>query len=156
LPVKKKRVQTAMAPEFVPRPPRTGPSTTLRTLVVEDDWVARNYLIELIQSSSQAEMVSAVATADEARKAVRGEGADGVSIDVAFVNVALEGGASGESGLTLVRSLAAHPGAPMFVLATAYEKHALEAPCSTGFTVSIVPRPEVGGRAKEPAHLPHV
>ena len=39
----------------------------LRTLVVEDEWPARNYLVELLESSKLAEVVGAVASSDEAR-----------------------------------------------------------------------------------------
>lgn len=108
---------------------RNPNAMVLRTLVVEDEWPARNYLVELLELSGLAEVVGAVGTADEARQALGGEGAGagGVGIDVAFVDVALEAGTGGDSGLTLVRSLVTQPGAPMFVLATAYERHALEA-----------------------------
>jgi two-component system, LytTR family, response regulator LytT len=101
------------------------PSTTplLRALVVEDEWPARNYLVELIESSGLAEVVGAVGGIEEARQALSGE-VSGMSLDVAFIDVQLDGG--GETGLSLVRSVARERG-PMFVLATAYEEHALEA-----------------------------
>jgi two-component system, LytTR family, response regulator LytT len=95
----------------------------LRALVVEDEWPARNYLVELIESSGLAEVVGAVGGIEEARQALSGE-ASGMSLDVAFIDVQLDGG--GETGLSLVRSVARERG-PMFVLATAYEEHALEA-----------------------------
>jgi DNA-binding LytR/AlgR family response regulator len=95
----------------------------LRVLVVEDEWPARNYLVELLESSGLAQVVGAVGTLDEARQALAGE----LSVDVAFIDVRLEGVPRGETGLTLVRAMAGRPGAPMFVLATAYEDHALEA-----------------------------
>jgi DNA-binding LytR/AlgR family response regulator len=101
--------------------PVTAPP--LRVLVVEDEWPARNYLVELIESSGLAEVVGAVGGIEEARQALSDE-ASGMSLDVAFVDVQLDGG--GETGLSLVRSLARERG-PMFVLATAYEDHALEA-----------------------------
>jgi DNA-binding LytR/AlgR family response regulator len=114
-------------------------STSLRVLVVEDEWPARNYLVELLESSGLAEVVGAVGTIDEAKQAL---GADGtfppspgrqgaeqaaVGIDVAFVDVQLDGHPLAENGLSLVRSLMGTNGAPMFVLATAYDEHALEA-----------------------------
>jgi DNA-binding LytR/AlgR family response regulator len=95
----------------------------LRALVVEDEWPARNYLVELIESSRLAEVVGAVGGLEEARQALSGE-IPGMSLDVAFIDVQLDGG--GETGLSLIRSLASDRG-PMFVLATAYEEHALEA-----------------------------
>jgi DNA-binding LytR/AlgR family response regulator len=101
-------------------------SAPLRALVVEDEWPARNYLVELLESSQLATMVGAVGTIDEARQALASDALGG-GLDVVFVDVALEGGDQGESGLTLVRSATGAPNAPMFVLATAYEHHALEA-----------------------------
>ena len=101
-------------------------ASAMRALVVEDEWPARNYLVELLQSSKLAEVVGAVGGLDEATQALA-QDPPGVRIDVAFVDVRLEGSRAGETGLSLVRSLAGAVGAPMFVLATAYDDHALEA-----------------------------
>jgi DNA-binding LytR/AlgR family response regulator len=95
-------------------------------LVVEDEWPARNYLVELLESSGLAEVVGAVGGLDEARQALATD-PPGVGVDVVFVDVALDGAAPGENGLSLVRVVSDSPNPPMFVLATAYEKHALEA-----------------------------
>jgi two-component system response regulator LytT len=100
-------------------------SQRLATLVVEDEWPARNYLVELLEGSGLAEVVGAVGSVEQAKQALAGD-APGLGVDVVFVDVALEGGATGESGLSLVRAFAP-AGAPMFVLATAYEQHAIEA-----------------------------
>jgi two-component system, LytTR family, response regulator LytT len=97
----------------------------LRALVVDDEWPARNYLVELLESSGLAEVVGAVGGLEEAKQALAGE-PPAVLVDVAFVDVQLEG-PPGETGLSLVRSMAGVGRAPMFVLATAYEEHALEA-----------------------------
>jgi DNA-binding LytR/AlgR family response regulator len=94
--------------------------------VVEDEWPARNYLVELIESSGLAEVVGAVGSADEAVQALEGD-PPRVAVDVAFIDVALEGASRDRSGLSLVRDLAQRPGAPTFVLATAHEQHAIEA-----------------------------
>ena len=67
-------------------------------------------------------MVGAVAELEGARQALHLAGSD---IDAVFVDVQLVHG--DESGLTLVRSLAGTPSAPMFVLATAFKEHAIEA-----------------------------
>jgi len=101
-------------------------STPLRALVVEDEWPARNYLVELLESSGLAQVVGAVGGADEARQALASD-APGVGVDVVFVDIALDGTGHGDSGLALVREVASKPGAPMLVFATAYEQHALEA-----------------------------
>jgi len=98
----------------------------IRALVVEDEWPARNYLVELLESSGLAEVAGAVGTLDEARQALEGD-PPGLAVDAAFVDVRLEGAARSETGLTLVRGMLGRPAAPMFVLATAYENHALEA-----------------------------
>jgi len=102
------------------------PTPPLRALVVEDEWPARNYLVELLESSGLAEVVGAVGGIEEAKQALTDD-PPGVGIDVAFVDVQLEGAAPGATGLTLVRTMAGAPNAPMFVLATAYDEHALEA-----------------------------
>ncbi len=107
----------------------------LRTLVVEDEWPARNYLVELIEGSGLAEVVGAVAGVDEAREALQARspsatatsGGAGPGIEALFVDVQLLGGEHPETGLDLVRSLAGVPDAPMIVLATAFERHAVEA-----------------------------
>jgi DNA-binding LytR/AlgR family response regulator len=96
----------------------------LRALVVEDEWPARNYLVELIESSGLAQVIGAVADSGEAREAL----VAGLSLDVVFIDVRLAG--EGErAGLELVREAAASAGGrtPAFVLATAFERHALEA-----------------------------
>jgi two-component system, LytTR family, response regulator LytT len=96
----------------------------LRVLVVEDEWPAREYLIELLLKSNQIELVGAVGTADEARQAL---GPSGIEVDVAFVDINLVASAGRDAGLAVVREYAGRPGAPMFVIATALKQHALEA-----------------------------
>lgn len=93
-------------------------ATPLRAIVVEDEWLARDYLVELVEATKLAQVACAVATIDEARQALAG-----MAVDVVFVDVNL--GAT--SGLDLVRELAARPGGPMVVVATAFDNHAVEA-----------------------------
>jgi DNA-binding LytR/AlgR family response regulator len=101
----------------------------LRVLVVEDEWPARNYLVELLEGSGLAEVVGAVGTADEARQALTSP--DRVHLDVVFLDVQLA--ANEREGLEIVRSLANEVGGarggsgPLVVLATASREHALEA-----------------------------
>jgi DNA-binding LytR/AlgR family response regulator len=99
--------------------------TSLRALIVEDEWPARNYLVELLQKTETIEVVAAVATVREAQQALDPRAR--AAIDVAFVDVRLGTRRGDESGLVWLRSVASAPGAPSFVLATAYERHALEA-----------------------------
>jgi DNA-binding LytR/AlgR family response regulator len=95
----------------------------LRALVVEDEWVARNYLVELLERAG-VEVAGAAGTAEDAR-AVLCDRSSG--LDVAFVDVRLEGADREDEGLEIVRAFARTPGAPLFVLATAFTEHALEA-----------------------------
>jgi DNA-binding LytR/AlgR family response regulator len=98
----------------------------LRVLVVEDEWATRNYLAEVLQSSGGADVVGAVADAESARQVLDAAGNE-PAIDVAFVDVQLVGSARDEEGLELVRAYIKRPGAPAFVLATAFREHAIEA-----------------------------
>jgi two-component system, LytTR family, response regulator LytT len=100
------------------------PTPRLRALIVEDEWPAREYLVELLLATSQVEVVAAVASAEEARQAL---GPGGVEVDVAFVDINLASSAGPKAGLGIVRELAGRKGAPMFVLATALSQHAAEA-----------------------------
>jgi DNA-binding LytR/AlgR family response regulator len=97
-------------------------SHVLRALVVEDEWAARNYLVEMLHASGQAVVVAAVATLAEAQQALA---PGGIVVDVAFVDIHL--GHGDEAGMNLVRTLAGTPEAPLFVLATALSQHAVEA-----------------------------
>ncbi|WP_394826792.1 LytR/AlgR family response regulator transcription factor [Pendulispora albinea] len=97
----------------------------LRALVVEDEWPARNYLVELLHGSGVAEVVGAVGDIESAREALRvatpNFGLDVVFVDVQFAND------GDEAGLDLIRSMNPGPRSPAVVLATAFEQHALEA-----------------------------
>jgi two-component system response regulator LytT len=94
----------------------------LRALVLEDEWPTRNYLVELIEATKLGEVTGAVATIDEAREALEGS-----PIDVVFVDIQLAATGTSQTGLDLIRSFANAPGAPMFVIATAFQEHSLEA-----------------------------
>ncbi len=94
----------------------------LRALVVEDEWAARDYLVELLEGSGLAQVVGAVASANEAREILHdGRGA----FDVVFLDIRLSGG--GNEGLQLAREVALLPAPPLVVLATAFNAHAVEA-----------------------------
>ncbi|MDB5215121.1 MAG: hypothetical protein JWO86_3048 [Myxococcaceae bacterium] len=94
----------------------------LRALVLEDEWPTRNYLVQLVEGTQLAEVTGAVGTIDEAREALAGS-----PIDVVFVDLQLAATGDTRTGLDLIRSMADAPGAPMFVIATAFEQHTLEA-----------------------------
>ncbi len=95
----------------------------LRVLVLEDEWIARNFLVEMVEASGVATVIGAIATFDEAAAFI--DDAEPASIDVVFVDIHLAG--STRDGLALVRACVARPGAPAFVLATALRNHAIEA-----------------------------
>lgn len=106
-------------------PSSSGEVRRLRALVVEDEWPTRNYLVELIEATGLAEVVGAVPTLEEAREAVHPT--SGLSVDVVFVDVQLAGSPGDRAGLDLIRSAVEAGRPPMFILATAYDRHALEA-----------------------------
>ena len=95
----------------------------LRVVILEDEWPARNYLVELLEATGRAEVVGAIATAQEARDLVS---APESAIDVLFVDIQLAGEGD-KAGIDLIRDLAKAPSRPAFVLATAFKQHALEA-----------------------------
>src|SRR5690606_36037375 len=98
-------------------------SSKFRVLVVEDEWPARNFLVELLEESGQATVMGAVASVAEAMQAL---GNSSATLDVAFMDVNLVG--DGErAGLDVVRRYCDQEGAPAFVLATAFREHAIEA-----------------------------
>jgi two-component system, LytTR family, response regulator LytT len=98
---------------------------TLRALVVEDEWPARNYLVKLLQRTGSAEVVAAVSSVAAAQQAL--DPVSGALIDVAFVDVQLRANGGDLSGLEWVRAMSRTPNAPLFVLATAFKQHAPEA-----------------------------
>ena len=98
----------------------------LRALVVEDEWATRNYLVELIHKSKAAEVIGAVSNSDAARQILERPPGE-VPVDVAFVDIQLVGSKRDDEGLELIRAHAKQTTAPMFVLATAFREHALEA-----------------------------
>jgi two-component system, LytTR family, response regulator LytT len=95
----------------------------LRALVVEDEWAARNYLVELLDGSNLAEVTGAVASAGEAQEILLGDGRH--AFDVVFLDIRLSGRRN--EGLDIARELAALPNAPLLVFATAFNAHAIEA-----------------------------
>jgi DNA-binding LytR/AlgR family response regulator len=102
----------------------TRSASLLRALVVEDEWPAREYLVELLLATGQVEVIAAVASTAEARQAL---GPDGVDVEVAFVDINLVSSGGDEAGMQIVRELAGSARAPLFVMATALKQHAAEA-----------------------------
>jgi two-component system, LytTR family, response regulator LytT len=104
--------------------PQPRSPARLRALIVEDEWPAREYLVELLLASHAVEVVAAVATADEARQVLA---PGGIEVDVAFIDINLATSGDCEAGLAVVRDFVGTRGAPLFVMATALKQHAVEA-----------------------------
>jgi DNA-binding LytR/AlgR family response regulator len=99
----------------------------LRALVLEDEWPARNYLVQLVERTGLAHVVAAVPSTALATEAL---GSSPHRIDVAFVDVHLASAhAKEQSGLTWIEQTVRTRGeaAPRFVLSTAHDEHALRA-----------------------------
>jgi DNA-binding LytR/AlgR family response regulator len=97
----------------------------LRVLVVEDEWPARNYLVELLVGSGLSDVVGAVASVAEAQEALRP--ASRLDVDAAFVDIQLARDADDRAGLAFARALRESAPAVHVVLATAFDQHALTA-----------------------------
>ncbi|MFO0562083.1 MAG: LytTR family DNA-binding domain-containing protein [Polyangiales bacterium] len=95
---------------------------TLRALVLEDEWAARGYLVELLHETNQVTVVAAVATSAQATEAI-----DAELTHVAFVDVNLTGNSHDDGGMRWVRSILQRASPPRVVLTTASERHAIEA-----------------------------
>ena len=95
----------------------------LSALVVEDEWPARNFLVELLRETGSFGDIAAVTTVQEARQAI---GRADLAIEVAFVDVRLIDRPGDTSGLELARWLGGLVEPPAVVLATASAEHALD------------------------------
>jgi len=96
----------------------------LRVLILEDEWVSRDFLSEIVEKTGMAMVVGAVGGYGDAVNLLENSAAN-AAVDVAFVDINLLG--SPKSGLDLIRHYQDAPDAPAFVLATALNDHALEA-----------------------------
>src|SRR5689334_6689713 len=101
----------------------------LQVLVLEDEWPARNYLVQLIEQSGLGHVLAAVPSPSLASEALAAAPAP---IDVAFVDIHLAGERDpSRAGLTWIESLAASSAGPTppprIVLTTASSEHAMRA-----------------------------
>jgi DNA-binding LytR/AlgR family response regulator len=95
----------------------------LSGLVVEDEWPARNFLVELLRDTGGFRDIAAVTSVEAARQALaRPE----LAIDVVFVDIRLVDRAGDRSGLDFARSVMLLASPPAVVLATASAEHALD------------------------------
>ena len=91
---------------------------TLRALIVDDEYPAREELRYLLRSFPEVEVVGEAAEAAEALQLIRS-----IDYDLCFLDIKMPGG----SGLDLVRELARVPNRPAVIFVTAYPDHAVEA-----------------------------
>jgi DNA-binding LytR/AlgR family response regulator len=101
----------------------------LRVLVLEDEWPARNYLVQLIEQTGLGHVVAAVPSPSLASEALA---AVPVRVDLAFVDIHLAGESDPQqAGLSWIQTLAERrKGAqdvPRVVLTTASKEHAMRA-----------------------------
>lgn len=102
----------------------------LSALVVEDEWPARNFLVELLRDTGSFGDIAAVTNVEAAREALeRIE----LGIDVVFADIRLVDRPGDTSGLDFARSLADLASPPSVVLATASAHYALQ-----GFEMGVV------------------
>jgi DNA-binding LytR/AlgR family response regulator len=103
-----------------------GGPARLRALVVEDEWPARRYLVDMLQASALVDVVAAVETLEEARLAL---GPQGVEVDVVFLDLDLATSGGERAGLALAREASASAAtlARAVVITTALGQHAVEA-----------------------------
>lgn len=95
----------------------------LRVLVLEDEWPARNYLVQLIEQSGLAHVVAAVARPSLATEALASAP---MPIDAAFVDIHLAGERDpAHAGLSWIEAQAGR--GPRVVLSTASSEHAMKA-----------------------------
>jgi DNA-binding LytR/AlgR family response regulator len=91
---------------------------TLRALIVDDEYPAREELRYLLRSFPEVEVVGEAAEAAEALQLIRS-----IDYDLCFLDIKMPGG----SGLDLVRELTKLPHSPAVIFMTAYPDHAVEA-----------------------------
>lgn len=90
----------------------------LRVLIVDDEYPAREELRYLLRSFPEIEVVGEAAQASEALELIRN-----IDYDLCFLDVKMPG----ESGVDLVKHLAALPHSPAVIFVTAYPDYAVEA-----------------------------
>jgi DNA-binding LytR/AlgR family response regulator len=94
------------------------PRSTLRALIVDDEYPAREELRFLLRSFPEVEVVGEAAEAAEAMELIRN-----IDYDLCFLDIKMPGG----SGLDLARELSRVANRPAVIFVTAYPDHAVEA-----------------------------
>ena len=95
-----------------------GDGATLRALIVDDEYPAREELRYLLRAFPEVEVVGEAAEAAEALELIRN-----IDYDLCFLDIKMPGG----SGLDLVRELSRVAHRPAVIFVTAHPDHAVEA-----------------------------
>jgi len=96
---------------------------SLSVLVVDDEWPARNFLVELLRDTGEIGQIIAVTDVAEAREALTHPD---LGIEAAFVDIRLVDRPGDRSGLDFARTLMRLPEPLAVVLATASTEYALD------------------------------
>jgi two-component system LytT family response regulator len=91
-------------------------------LVVDDERLARQRMLRLLEDASDVDIAGTAATGDEAIDQIRAAHADGSPIDIVFLDVQMPG----RTGLDVVREVGPEA-MPVTIFVTAYDQHALAA-----------------------------
>jgi len=92
-------------------------SQKIRTLVADDEPIARARVVSLLRAESDIELVRECATGEEARQAIEQGNLDLLFLDIQMPEV---------TGMELARTIQTH-GEPAVVFVTAYDQYALRA-----------------------------
>ena len=90
----------------------------MRTLVVDDEPLAREYLLSLLADHGDIDVIGTCKNGREAIAAIRGESPDLVFLDIQM---------PGMNGFDVVKAIQEDDAMPLFIFATAYDDYAVEA-----------------------------
>ncbi|MEO1245411.1 MAG: LytTR family DNA-binding domain-containing protein [Pseudomonadota bacterium] len=95
-----------------------GPATTIRSIIVDDEPLARDLLKRLIEKEADVRLLASCSNGEQAAETVQA-----LSPDLVFLDIEMPG----EDGLALAERLSALPNPPHIVFVTAYNRFAIEA-----------------------------
>lgn len=115
-------------------------------LIVDDEPLARERLVRMVAELDGFRAVAAVASAEEARRAIDRHDPDVVLLDIQM---------PGEDGLSAARSLESLEDPPAIVFCTAYDQYALEAfsTTATGYLLKPIKREQLAEVLAKVSHL---
>ncbi|MEM8817799.1 MAG: LytTR family DNA-binding domain-containing protein [Pseudomonadota bacterium] len=95
-----------------------GPARTIRSIIVDDEPLARDLLRRLIEKEADVRLLASCSNGEQAADTVQA-----LSPDLVFLDIEMPG----EDGLALAERLSALPAPPHIVFVTAYNRFAIEA-----------------------------